>query len=220
MDEWQKILITVVSAYLIGSLNFAIIVSRIATKSDIRNHGSGNAGSTNAYRTLGPKLAILVILGDILKGFAAVLVGWLILGDLGKMIAGTFAVIGHAFPLYFGFKGGKGVLTTAAIMVLVDWRIALIAYGIFIVLSVPTRFVSLGSVCAAASLPFTAMLFYYNLPEWPIYLAMTTLFALIIIILHKANIVRLFRGQENKFSFSRKRSSEQRGTEGSVHNDR
>ncbi|GHU60761.1 glycerol-3-phosphate acyltransferase [Clostridia bacterium] len=206
MEEWLRILATAVCSYLIGSLNFAIIVSKLAIKTDIRELGSGNAGSTNAYRTLGPRLAILVIAGDILKGLAAVAVGLLIMGNLGKIIAGAFAVLGHAFPAYFGFKGGKGVLTTASIMLMVDWRVALIAISVFVVLVVPTRYVSLGSMIAAACLPFIASFFYFGTPEFIPYISVTTLFSGIIIFLHRANIVRLIQKRESKFSFSRKPS--------------
>ena len=105
--------IIAVCAYLLGSLSFAIIVSKVTLGKDIRNYGSGNAGLTNAYRTMGAKKTLFVLLGDIAKGAAAVSVGWALGGPVGKLTAGIFVILGHMFPLYFGFKGGKGVLHIA-----------------------------------------------------------------------------------------------------------
>lgn len=105
--------IIAVCAYLLGSLSFAIIVSKVTLGKDIRNYGSGNAGLTNAYRTMGAKKTLFVLLGDIAKGAAAVSVGWALGGPVGKLTAGIFVILGHMFPLYFGFKGGKGVLVGA-----------------------------------------------------------------------------------------------------------
>ena len=105
--------IIAVCAYLFGSLSFAIIVSKVTLGKDIRNYGSGNAGLTNAYRTMGAKKTLFVLLGDIAKGAAAVSVGWALGGPVGKLTAGIFVILGHMFPLYFGFKGGKGVLHIA-----------------------------------------------------------------------------------------------------------
>ena len=109
--------IIAVCAYLFGSLSFAIIVSKVTLGKDIRNYGSGNAGLTNAYRTMGAKKTLFVLLGDIAKGAAAVSVGWALGGPVGKLTAGIFVILGHMFPLYFGFKGGKGVLVGAAAVV-------------------------------------------------------------------------------------------------------
>ena len=105
--------IIAVCAYLLGSLSFAIIVSKLTLGKDIRNYGSGNAGLTNAYRTMGAKKTLLVLLGDIAKGAAAVSIGMVLAGPVGKLTAGIFVILGHMFPLYFGFKGGKGVLHIA-----------------------------------------------------------------------------------------------------------
>ena len=108
--------IIAVCAYLFGSLSFAIIVSKVTLGKDIRNYGSGNAGLTNAYRTMGAKKTLFVLLGDIAKGAAAVSVGWALGGPVGKLTAGIFVILGHMFPLYFGFKGGKGVLVGAVML--------------------------------------------------------------------------------------------------------
>ena len=123
--------IIAVCAYLFGSLSFAIIVSKVTLGKDIRNYGSGNAGLTNAYRTMGAKKTLFVLLGDIAKGAAAVSVGWALGGPVGKLTAGIFVILGHMFPLYFGFKGGKGVLVGAVMLAFFDWRVFVIAFARF-----------------------------------------------------------------------------------------
>ena len=124
--------IIAVCAYLLGSLSFAIIVSKLTLGKDIRNYGSGNAGLTNAYRTMGAKKTLLVLLGDIAKGAAAVSIGMVLAGPVGKLTAGIFVILGHMFPLYFGFKGGKGVLVGAVMLAFFDWRVFGIAFLLFV----------------------------------------------------------------------------------------
>ena len=126
--------IIAVCAYLLGSLSFAIIVSKLTLGKDIRNYGSGNAGLTNAYRTMGAKKTLLVLLGDIAKGAAAVSIGMVLAGPVGKLTAGIFVILGHMFPLYFGFKGGKGVLVGAVMLAFFDWRVFGIAFVLFLLI--------------------------------------------------------------------------------------
>ena len=133
--------IIAVCAYLLGSLSFAIIVSKVTLGKDIRNYGSGNAGLTNAYRTMGAKKTLFVLLGDIAKGAAAVSVGWALGGPVGKLTAGIFVILGHMFPLYFGFKGGKGVLVGAVMLAFFDWRVFVIAFALFILSVVLTKWI-------------------------------------------------------------------------------
>ena len=129
--------IIAVCAYLLGSLSFAIIVSKLTLGKDIRNYGSGNAGLTNAYRTMGAKKTLLVLLGDIAKGAAAVSIGMVLAGPVGKLTAGIFVILGHMFPLYFGFKGGKGVLVGA--VMLAFFRLARIRHRVCAVPAVGHR---------------------------------------------------------------------------------
>ena len=189
--------IIAVCAYLLGSLSFAIIVSKLTLGKDIRNYGSGNAGLTNAYRTMGAKKTLLVLLGDIAKGAAAVSIGMVLAGPVGKLTAGIFVILGHMFPLYFGFKGGKGILCSGTLLLLLDWRIALVGWGAFVVLWLTTRYVSLGSVAAAVSLPFTTYFVFHNTACT----VLGTCISLLVLWAHRSNIKRLLSGTESKFHF-------------------
>ncbi len=199
-----KFAIIAVCAYLLGSLSFAIIVSKVTMGKDIREFGSGNAGLTNSLRVMGAGKALLVLLGDIAKGAAAVTIGALVAGSenapIGKLVAGIFVIMGHMFPVYFGFKGGKGVLVGAVMLVLFDWRIFLIAFALFVIAVAGTRWVSLGSILGAASCPITTFIFYHD----PVLTAMVFGMAVAVIFMHRSNIIRMLHGKENKFSLKKK----------------
>ncbi len=199
------VVISAVAAYLLGSLNFAIIISKLTMKKDIRECGSGNAGSTNALRVMGGKKTIFVLLGDIVKGLLAMLVCVLICDEeilgVAKVITGLACVLGHSFPIYFGFKGGKGVLTTASVGACIDWRVCLTALCFFAVVVAISKFVSLGSIATMWTLP---LLFYLyggvNVPN----ICFGFVIAILITYLHRSNIKRLVSGTENKLSFKKK----------------
>ena len=141
-------------AYLCGCFNGAVIVSKYILRDDIRTHGSGNAGLTNFYRTFGGPLTLAVILTDALKAVAALLIGGMLLGGtFGQYWAALFCLLGHMFPCMFHFKGGKGILSGGTIALMIDWRIALVAWGGFLLLVLLTKYVSLGSIWAGASFP-------------------------------------------------------------------
>ena len=193
--------IIAVCAYLFGSLSFAIIVSKVTLGKDIRNYGSGNAGLTNAYRTMGAKKTLFVLLGDIAKGAAAVSVGWALGGPVGKLTAGIFVILGHMFPLYFGFKGGKGILSGGTIAIMIDWRVALVVWGGFLILAALTRWVSLGSCWAGASFPFATWFVYHD----TVLLALSILIGGLILWKHRANMERMLKGEESKLSFHKKK---------------
>ena len=148
-----------VLSYLLGCINGAIATSHIFYHDDVRRHGSGNAGLTNFYRNYGAKCAPMVIAFDMLKAVGAVLLGNYFLGYLlgwgaaGKYFGALFCVIGHMFPVFYGFKGGKGILCSGTLLLLLDWRIALVGWGAFVVLWLTTRYVSLGSICGALIAP-------------------------------------------------------------------
>ena len=192
--------IIAVCAYLLGSLSFAIIVRKVTLGKDIREYGRGNAGLTNSYRTMGAGKTLFVLLGDIAKGAAAVSIGAMLAGPIGKLVAGIFVILGHMFPLYFGFRGGKGVLVGAMTLLLFDWRIFLVAFGLFVLAVAVTRWISLGSILGALSVPFTMHYFYHN----PIYTAVISVLAAAVIYLHRSNIKRILSGTENKFSWHSK----------------
>ena len=214
MDIFLFILCAVIG-YAIGSLNSSILVGKIFG-TDVRTQGSKNAGLTNTLRVLGKKAAILVLVGDILKGVIAVLLGLLLkkwagessLGELFGVMAGTFAVIGHNWPVYFSFKGGKGILTTATVIFMLDWRIGLIVLALFIIIVAIFRFVSLGSILGTVAVPVVAIALGHSVA----FILFMIFLAALAVYRHKANIVRLVNGNENKLSF-RKKDSEGSGNE-------
>jgi len=199
--------IVIVAAYLLGSVNGSIIVSKSAFHEDIRTKGSGNAGLTNFYRNYGMKAFLWVVVIDVLKAVVSGLfAGWLMSRAgfdcmLAQEVSMLFVVVGHMFPVFFGFRGGKGILTSVGGIVVFDWRIIAILLGIFFLMVILTRFVSLGSLCAAFAYPFMVALFHGGL--WPILVAAVT--GLLIIYKHKDNIDRLVRGEESKFTFHRQK---------------
>ena len=191
-------------SYFLGCINGAVLTSKIFYHDDVRKHGSGNAGLTNFYRTYGAKHAACVIVLDMGKAVAAALFAVLLLrfygADeallvLGKYFAGLFCLIGHVFPVTERFKGGKGILCCATLLLCLDWRIALVAWGLFFVIVLLTRYVSLGSVCAAISFPIMTHIVYASARLD----AVSVLMAALVLYAHRENIVRLLRGTENKF---------------------
>lgn len=207
---WSFAAIVALAAYLIGSVSFAVIVSRVGAQDDVRRHGSGNAGMTNILRNYGKKMAAFTALGDFGKGIVAVAVGRMIftLAGItvldGGYIAGFFVVLGHLFPLYFGFKGGKGVLVGAVMLAFFDWRVFAIAFALFILSVVLTKWISLGSILGAVSFPITTWLFYRD----PVLTAMAFGMAAAVVFMHRSNIGRILHGTENKFSFKSKKTIE------------
>ena len=199
------LLLTTVASYLLGCFNGAVIVSKYILRDDVRNHGSGNAGLTNFYRTFGGPLTVVVILCDVLKAVVALLLGSWLLGFIdplfGKYWAALFCLLGHMFPCMFKFKGGKGILSGGTIALMIDWRIALVVWGGFLILMLLTRYVSLGSVWAGASFPFVTWFCYPN----PMIVVLSFLCGGLVVWQHRANIKRLVQGNENKFSFHRKK---------------
>ena len=189
--------------YLLGSCNGAILISRVFLRDDVREHGSGNAGLTNFYRSYGGVLTLLVIAIDLGKVFLACWLGR-VLGEEAwlpeyTMMGGTAAIIGHMFPLYFDLRGGKGILSTGAVALFMDWRMFLILFGLFLLLVLLTRYVSLGSIVAAALYPVMFLLFFPG--RWG--LVVLALVGWYDVWRHKANIRRLLSGTESKFSFHR-----------------
>lgn len=150
------ILILLVVGYLLG-INSALVVSKSLIGYDIRTKGSGNAGLTNSLRVMGAKPTLLVLIGDIAKGVISCLIGGHLMGSLGVLIAGSAAIAGHMFPLYFGFKGGKGILVGATMIAVFDWRVFCIAIAVFVVLVAISKWVSLGSIVATCTVPFLTL---------------------------------------------------------------
>lgn len=191
----QYLMIAVIG-YLLGSINSSILVSKLLMGYDIRTKGSGNAGLTNSLRTMGVKPTLIVLFGDIAKTAVATIIGGMMLGPMGKLVAGSCAIIGHMFPVYFKFKGGKGILAGGTMIAVFDWRIFCIIMIVFFLLVGLTKWVSLGSIVSTCMVPFLTYFCYRDA-------AMTALLACMaaaVVYMHRANIVRMLHGEENKLS--------------------
>lgn len=210
MDKFIFILVLLgvaVYSYLIGSVNCSILISKLFKK-DVRDSGSGNAGATNMVRAFGPWIGVLTMLGDFLKTLVALVATRYLFGNESywqAMVAfsGFCCSMGHAFPLFFGFRGGKAVTVVGMVFLVVDWRCFAIGISIFILTVLITRFVSLGSMLAAISGPITMFVLKHSEPHgWYIGLSLLAL-AVMIIILHRENVKRLIKGEERRFSFKK-----------------
>jgi len=186
------------AAYLIGAIPTGIVLTKLTGGEDLRKTGSGNIGATNVYRTAGRKLGIITLLGDCLKGVIPLLIAIRVFDLQGTDLAlvGLAAFIGHCYPVYLGFKGGKGVATALGVFLVLSPLSILCAFGLFAVILWRWRYISLASISAAAAIPFLVLLFERALP---LFLA-TLVIAGIVIWRHRANIERLLAGNENKFN--------------------
>ena len=209
-------IVMAVIAYLIGSVNFSVIISKKMAGFDVREKGSGNAGSTNVLRTVGKKAAIITLICDILKGVVSVLiallVGW-IAGESANSaivveIAALAVVIGHTFPIFFGFRGGKGVATSLGVILIVNWKIGLICLVFALALMVLTRMVSLGSISAAVLFAVLTIFIrdsYIGGIDFDFsFIIFGILLAALVIFNHRSNLKRIINGTENKLNFKKK----------------
>lgn len=203
------IIVTII-AYLLGSISFSVIISKKMAGFDVREKGSGNAGSTNVLRTVGKKAAILTLICDCLKGIVAILIAVLaskiVKGtDAGLLVqlAGVAVVIGHTFPIFFKLKGGKGVATSLGVLLIINWQIGLICLVFALTLMALTRFVSLGSVSAAILFPILTIFIQENYIVPGNYIIFGVVLAAIVVFNHRANVKRLLTGTENKLSFKK-----------------
>jgi len=206
----MMILLSAIAGYLLGSVNTSLVVGKLFYKKDVRQYGSGNAGATNTLRTLGKTAAAIVVAGDLVKGILACLIGRWLAGEAdagvyaGEYLAGIMAVIGHNWPLYFGFKGGKGVMTAFAVALVLAPASALICLAVFIIVVAMTRYVSLGSMVGGAAFPLVTWIM-----GEPLFLVLTALLlAILIVARHSSNIKRLVEGNEKKLSFKTTQQSE------------
>ena len=194
----MKDIFIVIICYLIGNISFSYLFTKLKLKKDIREFGSGNAGTTNVLRVLGIKYAVMVLLGDVLKGVVAILIGkFLGSSDWITILCGLAVIIGHNWPAIMGFRGGKGIATSIGVFIIYDPAVALTCIGIGIVIIAISKYVSLGSVLGVALAPLVTIAFSRGTGEF--------IFALIIssiaIYKHRANIDRLRKGTENKLKF-------------------
>ena len=204
-----KLIAVVIVSYLLGSISCSIIASKLLKKGDVRSKGSGNAGLTNAYRTGGPVVAVLTLLGDSLKGVLAVLLGGFIMSaegvlasNFGMYSAAVAVMLGHIFPVFFKFKGGKGVLTSATVLAILNYKAFLVVFAVFIIVFVCTRIVSASSLAAAVTLPVAVWI----LPDtdFKYGILFLSVISVIIILKHSSNLYRLINRQEKKFVFRKK----------------
>lgn len=203
--------VLVVISYLIGSVNASIVISKFRGE-DIRNHGSGNAGATNMLRTYGKKMAVMALVLDAIKGIIAVLIGMIVelaLNNLGinntltqsfKYICAFFVVVGHNYPVFFGFKGGKGIATSGAVMFMMDWRAGIVVAVIALLVMAISKIVSLGSLAGALTYIIAPIFFTYVVDKttnwW--FIIVSILLAILATYRHRSNIVRIIKGTESK----------------------
>ena len=207
-------IIVAVIAYLIGSINFSVLISKKMAGFDVREKGSGNAGTTNMLRSVGKKAAVITLFCDILKGVVSIVIA-IIVGNIAKnldrelllQIAGIAVVLGHTFPVFFGFKGGKGVATSLGVLLMSNWQIGLICLVFAVVLMALTRMVSLGSCAAAVLFPVLTLFInqHYTVltdgKSGRVYFIYSVILAIIVLYKHRSNIKRILSGTENKLSF-------------------
>ena len=191
----MKYILAAVIAYLLGSVCSSIPLSKRRKGVDIRTKGSGNAGATNVARVFGLRMGFITLGLDMAKTVAAMLIGQQLCGVMGEAISGAFCIIGHCFPLYFGFKGGKGVSVGAALGLMTGLPVFAVIIAVFLVTAFASRKVSLGSILAAVTLPVAS--FIFNAPT-PL-LAMNAFSAVLVVLMHRENIRRLINGTEGDF---------------------
>ena len=207
-------IIVAIIAYLIGSINFSVLISKKMAGFDVREKGSGNAGTTNMLRSVGKKAAVITLVCDILKGVVSIVIA-IIVGNIAKIldrelllqIAGIAVVLGHTFPIFFEFKGGKGVATSLGVLLMSNWQIGLICLVFAVVLMALTRMVSLGSCAAAVLFPVLTLFInqHYTVltdgKSGRVYFIYSVILAIIVLYNHRSNIKRILSGTENKLSF-------------------
>ena len=200
--------IIAIVAYLIGSINFSVILSRKMAGFDVREKGSGNAGTTNMLRSVGKKAAAITLVCDILKGVVAILIAMLMNkifkdsnGALLVQIAGVAVILGHTFPIFFKFKGGKGVATSLGVLIMSNWQIGLICLVFALILIILTQMVSVGSIAAAILYPVLTLFIPQNYIIPGNYIIYSVILAVIIVFNHREKIKRLLSGTENRISF-------------------
>lgn len=213
-----------VVSYALGCCNGAVMVSRGILKDDIRKHGSGNGGLTNFCRIYGGFLSVLVIFIDVMKAVISLYVAGYIFSTLSPVMvtpakywAAFCCILGHMFPCMFQFRGGKGAMSSGAIALMIDWRLALAVWGCFLICVIATRYISLGSCVGAVAFPIVSILIYKD----HIITVLSVVMALMVLLKHSGNIVRLCKGTESKFFFKRKGKAgpEETAVEPAVQND-
>ena len=210
LNNWFIALLAFLVAYLLGSINTAVIVTRVVTKGkeDIRNMGSGNAGFTNVLRSVGKVPAIFTIVFDFLKSVIAVIIGGNGIIVIGKYLCGFFCILGHSYPIFFKFKGGKGIVTAAGMMLVADWRVFVMILSTFLIVFIFSKIISLASITCACLFPVYTLILtlidYFNFGYSIYYVILCTaaafMIGLFVVIKHSDNIKRLRAGEEKKIT--------------------
>ena len=222
MDFWRYVL-TAVVAYFIGNLNFSIIFSKIIFNKDIRNYGSGNAGTTNTFRTFGPVLGTIVMLCDLGKGALAVYLGKVVMFGyterLAAVLAALFVAIGHVYPVIFRFRGGKGVAAIGGALLMLDYRMFCMMLPVFLAVLLASGYMSAASLSVVITCPLSAFIISHFMDGnskmyTTIYVITASIFGLFILFTHRSNLMRLIKGEERKLLWNKKSAKEEDKTNG------
>ena len=203
MAIWLQYVLLAICGYLLGNISLGILVARLYGVHDIRKLGSGNAGTTNVLRNLGWVPSVLTLAGDCLKGLIAALIGRWVAGDIGLLVAGNFAVLGHDYPVFFKFKGGKGIATNLGVILVINPWIAIgLTIAVLIVVGT-SRYMSLGSIMACFAYPALVAILMRGNAHYVAYLGFGIFAGVLAFFQHRANLMRLIRGQENRLDFKK-----------------
>jgi len=198
-----KYLAIAVVGYLLGNISVGVLISKAFGVWDIRKHGSGNSGSTNVLRTLGWLPGVLTLVGDCLKGYLACQFGLWLCGDPGMLLGGLCAIVGHDYPVFMGFKGGKGIATSLGLILSISPLLG-VAHVVLVILIVAiTRYMSIASIAAAIAYPILTAVFYANSGKFVLYLVFSLLACFMAVFSHRENIRRLLTGKENRLNFDK-----------------
>lgn len=203
MAVWLKYLIIALAGYLLGNISVGILIAKAYGVKDIRTRGSGNAGTTNVLRTLGWVPSVLTLVGDCLKGLIAAELGRWLGGEIGMLVGGTCAILGHDFPAIFHFRGGKGIATSLGLIIAVNPWIALILTVLVIGIAATLRYMSVGSIAAAVLYPILVALLQRGSAHYAAHVAFAVFAGALAIFCHRKNIGRLIRGEENKLDYKK-----------------
>lgn len=223
--EWFLLFVGLIGSYLLGSINGAVILSKLIAHKDVRDYGSGNAGMTNMMRVMGFLPGVLTFLIDVLKGTLACYLAKFVIfpvvfeqlpfevlrPEYAAFYCGMLCLVGHMYPVFFGFKGGKGVATTLGIGFICCWQTAVVCFAVFLLVMAISRIVSLSSIAAAITIPFVTMIFAKEIPgapnSWLIQILLISVVALNLIVTHRTNIVRLIKGEEKRLVVKKDKES-------------
>ena len=198
-----KCVLVAVIGYMLGNISTGVLISRAFGAGDIRKHGSGNSGTTNVLRTLGWLPSVLTLAGDCLKGYVACMIGRWLAGDLGMLLGGLCAILGHDFPVFLGFKGGKGIATSLGLILAIDPWLALALLAVEIVVVAFTRYMSIASFVTTLAFPILTAILYTQRANYPLFVLFACLASLLSLFCHRENFRRLLRGEENRLDFAR-----------------